>query len=85
MKMLQKVTVLAFLLGTPALVNAQTTETDTAPMESVTDMENYDDDDGDSGLWGLAGLLGLLGLLGLRRNKEVHHRDHEQVRNTNAR
>lgn len=83
MKKLQKITLLAFLLGAPALVNAQTTESDSAPMESVTDTDlgNYDDDDGDSGLWGLAGLLGLLGLLGLRKNRD----DHNHVRGTNAR
>jgi MYXO-CTERM domain-containing protein len=71
--------VLAGLIASPALLNAQTNPADERDTAAVTDTTMVAHED-DRGNWGWMGLLGLAGLIGLRRRERVEPRDQVRAR-----
>jgi len=69
--------VLAGVIASPALVNAQTNPAANGDRDATTVPGSMDTDRNDDGDYGWVGLLGLAGLLGLRRRERA---DRDQVR-----
>ena len=75
--------VLAGVIASPALLNAQAnpTSADEREAAAVTDTAAVNDRD-DHNDWGWVGLLGLAGLLGLRRRERADPREQIRTRQT---